>query len=53
MEVFGIKRVAGYTVRKYLTKALTVERSAKVHRLPLEEFLTTLRTATSYSGTGE
>jgi len=53
MEVFGIKRVAGYTVRKYLTKALTVERAAKVHRVPLEEFLATLRTATDQIGTGD
>lgn len=45
MEVFGIKRVAGYTVRKFITRALTVERAAKVHRVPLDEFLVTLRTA--------
>ena len=44
MEMFGIKRVSGYTVRKFLTKALTVERAAKIHRVPLDEFLTTLRT---------
>ncbi|MDX2468048.1 MAG: DUF1858 domain-containing protein [Acidimicrobiia bacterium] len=45
MEAFGIKRVAGYNIRKFLTRALTVERAAKVHRVPLDEFLTTLRTA--------
>ncbi|MCH8900233.1 MAG: DUF1858 domain-containing protein [Acidobacteria bacterium] len=45
MEMFGIKRVGGYTFRKLITKALTVERAAKVHRVPLDEFLTTLRTA--------
>lgn len=45
MEVFGIKRVGGYSVRKFLTRALTVERAAKVHRVPLDEFLVTLRTA--------
>ncbi len=45
MEVFGIKRVAGYNFRKFITKALTVERAAKVHRVPLDEFLTTLRSA--------
>ena len=49
MEVFGIKRVAGYTVRKYLTKALTVERAARIHRVPLDEFLATLRTAVGQS----
>lgn len=45
MELFGIKRVAGYTFRKYITKALTVERAAKVHRVPVDEFLTMLRAA--------
>lgn len=45
MEVFGIKRVAGYNFRKFITKALTVERAAQVHRVPVDEFLATLRTA--------
>ncbi|MDH3471942.1 MAG: DUF1858 domain-containing protein, partial [Acidimicrobiia bacterium] len=45
MELFGIKRVGGYSLRKYITKALTVERAAKVHRVPLDDFLETLRTA--------
>lgn len=45
MEFFGIKRVGGYTLRRFITKALTVERAAKVHRVPLDEFLATLRTA--------
>ena len=45
MEVFGVKRVAGYNFRKFITKALTVERAARVHRVPLDEFLVTLRTA--------
>ena len=45
MEIFGVKRVAGYSVRRMLTKALTVEWAARVHRVPLDEFLDTLRTA--------
>jgi hypothetical protein len=45
MEAFGIKRVGGYSLRRFLTRALTVERAAKVHRVPLDEFLVTLRTA--------
>lgn len=45
MEVFGVKRVAGYSVRRLLTKALTVEWAARVHRVPLDEFLNTLQTA--------
>ncbi len=45
MEVFGVKRVGGYSIRKYITRALTVERAAKVHRVPLDEFLETLQQA--------
>ena len=45
MEVFGIKRVGRYSFRRMLTKALTVERAAQVHRVPLDEFLETLREA--------
>lgn len=45
MEAFGIKRVSGYSVRRLITKALTVERAAKIHRVPLEEFLETLNRA--------
>jgi len=45
MEVFGVKRVGGYSIRKYITKALTVETAAKVHRVPLDEFLDTLNAA--------
>jgi hypothetical protein len=33
MEVFGIKRVGSYSVRKFITKALTAERAAKIHRV--------------------
>ena len=45
MEIFGVKRVAGYSMRRMLTKALTVEWAARVHRVPLDEFLDTLRQA--------
>ena len=45
MEAFGIKRVSGFSVRKFIGKALTVERAAKIHRVPLDEFLVTLRIA--------
>lgn len=47
MEVFGIKRVGGYGIRKYITRVLTVERAAKIHRVPLDEFLETLQEAVS------
>ncbi len=45
MEVFGVKRVSGYSVRRLLAKALTVEWAARIHRVPLDEFLDTLREA--------
>ena len=45
VEVFGIKRVAGFSVRKLLTKAITVEWAARVHRVPLDEFLEILNKA--------
>lgn len=45
MELFGVKRVARYSFRRMLTKALTVEIAARVHRVPLADFLSTLRQA--------
>ena len=45
MEVFGVKRVGGYSFRRMLTKAITVEWAARVHRVPLDEFLETLHKA--------
>ncbi len=45
MEVFGVKRVGRYSVRRLLTKALTVEWAARVHRVPLDEFLDILNQA--------
>lgn len=47
MEIFGVKRVAGYSMRKMLTKAITVEWAARIHRVPLDEFLDTLNKATA------
>ena len=45
MEVFGVKRVGRYSVRAMLTKAITVEWAARVHRVPLDEFLDILNRA--------
>lgn len=45
MEVFGVKRVGRYSVRAMLTKALTVEWAARVHRVPLDEFIGILNEA--------
>ena len=53
MEVFGVKRVAGYSMRRMLTKAITVEWAARVHRVPLDEFLATLHTAVATKQSNE
>ena len=45
MEVFGVKRVGRYSLRRMITKALTVETAARIHRVPLDEFLETLNRA--------
>ncbi len=45
MGVFGIQRVGRYSLRMFLAKALTVEWAARVHRVPLDEFLEILRQA--------
>ena len=47
MEIFGIKRVAGYSLRKFITKAISVETAARVHGKPLDEFLAILHKATA------
>ncbi len=39
MEAFGVSRVGGLAVRKTVGRLLTVKRAAKVHRVPLNEFL--------------
>ncbi len=50
MEAFGVKRVGRYSLRKLLAKALTVEWAARIHRVPLDEFLEILRTAVAAKG---
>ncbi|MFC2026245.1 DUF1858 domain-containing protein [Chloroflexota bacterium] len=49
MEVFGVQRVARYSFRRMLTKALTVEMAARVHRVPLDEFMEALNNAIEMS----
>ena len=46
MELFGIKRVARYSLRALAAKALTVEWAARIHGVPLDEFLGILNKAT-------
>ncbi|MBC8376126.1 MAG: DUF1858 domain-containing protein [FCB group bacterium] len=39
MEIFGVKRVGGYSLHRILTKVITVKWAARVHRVPLDKFL--------------
>ncbi len=43
MEVLGIKRVGRYSLRALAAKAVTVEWAARIHRVPLDAFLTILQ----------
>lgn len=45
MEALGVKRVGRYSLRRFITKAITVETAARIHRVPLDEFLDTLNKA--------
>ena len=47
MEVFGVKRVGRYSLRMLAAKAVTVEWAARIHRVPLDEFLQILDRAVS------
>ncbi|RKX73242.1 MAG: hypothetical protein DRP70_10670 [Spirochaetes bacterium] len=45
MEAMGIQSVGKYSFRRIITRFLTVERAAKIHKKPLDEFLLTLNKA--------
>lgn len=45
MELFGVKRVGRYSLRSLAARALTVEWAARIHRVPLDEFLAILQKA--------
>jgi hypothetical protein len=45
MEALGIKRVGGLSFRRIITRAITVKRAAKIHRVPPDELLDALHTA--------
>jgi hypothetical protein len=45
MEVFGVKRVGGYSLRAFIAKMISVQTAARVHRVPLDEFLGILEKA--------
>ncbi len=45
MEALGVKRIGRFSIRKLISKVITVERAARIHRIPLDELLTKLRMA--------
>ena len=45
MEVFGVRRVGRYSLRMLAAKAVTVEWAARIHRVPLDQFLQILKQA--------
>ena len=47
MEIFGVKRVGGFKLRKFITQFISVKTAAFVHRVPLEKFIKMLEIATS------
>jgi hypothetical protein len=46
MELFGVQRVGRYSLRALAAKALSVEWAARIHKVPLDEFLQILKEAT-------
>ncbi len=45
IEVFGIKRVGGFGLRKFLSRFIKVKLAAKIHRVPLDKFLVMIEDA--------
>ena len=39
MEIFGIKSVGGFGLRKFITRFITVKTAAFIHRVPLDKFI--------------
>ena len=50
MEIFGVKRVGRYSLHRLLGKVLTVKMAARIHRVPLDEFLSILEKAVKGEG---
>jgi len=45
METLGVKSVGKYSIRRVITRFLTVKRAAIIHKVPLDDFLDRLNTA--------
>ena len=46
MTALGIKPVGTYSLRRIITRFITVERAAQIHKVPLEKMLANLMEAT-------
>ena len=53
MELFGVKRVGGFGLRKFLTRFITVKRAAFVHRVPLNKFIIMVENAINEKAQGK
>jgi len=53
MEVFSVQPVGRYSLRAFLSKALTVKTAARIHRVPLDEFLSILEKAVQGGNTDD
>ncbi len=45
MEIFSVRRVGGFGFRKILARFITIKTAARVHRVPLENFIGMVETA--------
>ena len=45
MEIFGVRRVGGFGFRKFLARFISIKIAARVHRVPLENFIGMVETA--------
>ncbi|MDZ4205192.1 MAG: DUF1858 domain-containing protein [Bacteroidales bacterium] len=52
MEILGIKRVGGFSLRKIIARFITVKTAAKIHRVPLDDFLTIVNRAIKLKESG-
>jgi hypothetical protein len=50
MEIFGIKRVGGFGLRKFLARFITVKTAAFIHRVPLDNFIVMVQDAVNKKG---
>ncbi len=45
MAMFGVKPVGKYSIRRVITRFLSVKMAARIHKVPLDEFLDKLQKA--------